>query len=140
TGLARVWAACGPAGWSPSGRRAQPVPNSKLGPPERSPRAAWASASGETPPGARAGGTSAGPEPSFHAVSAGSIRVAIWPGGVRAAAIAAAPSAATQRPPGEVLTRGDNRVAAVSMSKGGGASYRRGERARTRQVFSVGVQ
>jgi len=35
-------------------------------------------------------------------VSAGRIKVAIWPGGVRAAAMAAAPSAATERASGEV--------------------------------------
>ena len=52
-----------------------------------------------------AGGTATGPEPSFHAVSAGRIRVAICPGGVRAAAIAAAPSAAIDIASGEVLTQ-----------------------------------
>ena len=64
----------------------------------------------------------AGPEPSFHAVSAGSISIAICPGGVRAAAIAAAPSAATDFASGEVLTQRENGFAAVSMSVVSGAS------------------
>jgi hypothetical protein len=55
-------------------------------------------------------------------VSAGRIRVAIWPGGVRAAAIAAAPSAATERASGEVLTQRENGLAAVSISVVNGAS------------------
>ena len=49
-------------------------------------------------------------------------KVAIWPGGVRAAAIAAAPSAATERASGEVLTQRENGLAAVSMSVVSGAS------------------
>ena len=49
-------------------------------------------------------------------MSAGNISVAICPGGVRAAAIAAAPSAATDLASGEVLTQRENGFAAVSMS------------------------
>ena len=59
-----------------------------------------------------------GPEPSFHAVSAGRIRVATWPGGVRAAAIAAAPSAATDLASGEVRTQ-DETVFAAALDVGG---------------------
>ena len=64
----------------------------------------------------------AGPSASFHAVSAGRIRVAIWPGGVSAAAIAAAPSAATCLASGEVRTQPETGAATVSMSEVSGAS------------------
>jgi hypothetical protein len=66
-------------------------------------------------------GTTAGPVPSSHAVSPGRIRVATCPGGVMAAAIAAAPSAATRRRVGEVAPSRRTAVAAVSMSEVSGA-------------------
>ncbi len=111
-----------PARSSPSWRKARPVTSKRHGSPERNTRAASATASGDTGAGGAAGGTSTGPEPSFHAVSAGRISIAIWPGGVRAAAIAAAPSAATERASGEVLTQRENGFAAVSISVVSGAS------------------
>ena len=59
---------------------------------------------------------------SFHAVSAGRIKVATWPGAASDAAIAAAPSAATDLASGEVRTQDDTVLAAASMSEVSGAS------------------
>src|SRR5262245_17344803 len=61
--------------------------------------------------------------PSFHAVSAGRINVAILPGGWRAAAIANAPSPAIALASGEVLTQCEFGRASPSMSEAKGASY-----------------
>ena len=83
-----------PAGASPLARDAVPVSRSMVGSPSAGP-----CRSGPPPPRrrerARLSGAVAGPGPSFHAVSAGRINVATCPGGVHAAAMAAAPSAAT---------------------------------------------
>src|SRR5207248_3912113 len=95
----------------------------KVGSPERNTRAASATASRDGAAGISAGGTATGPEPSFHAVSAGKIRLAIWPGGVRAAAIAKAPSRAIDIASGEVLTQCEEGRASPSMSEVKGASY-----------------
>ena len=66
-------------------------------------------------------GKGATPEPSFQAVSAGRIKVATWPGAASAAAIAAAPSAATDFASGEVRTQDETVLAAPSMSEVSGA-------------------
>ena len=115
---APVLAAILPASSSPSARTARPVTQDQ----GRLARAQHARRLGDRlarrrggclPPAAPAPGRS----PSFHAVSAGRIRVAIWPGGVRAAAIAAAPSAAIDIASGEVLTQCDDGRASPSMSE-----------------------
>jgi hypothetical protein len=59
---------------------------------------------------------------SDHAASAGRIRVAIWPGAVRAAVIAAAASLATASALGVVRTQCDIGRARPSMSAVRGAS------------------
>jgi len=69
-----------------------------------------------------AGAVAATPEAAFHAVSAGRISVAIWPGGVEAAVMAAAPSAATLAALCEVRTQFDTGRAMPSMSEVSGAS------------------
>ena len=61
------------------------------------------------------------PSASFHAVSAGRIRVAICGGAPLAAAMAAAPSAATDLASGEVRTHADIGRASPSMSEVSGA-------------------
>jgi hypothetical protein len=61
------------------------------------------------------------PSASFQAVSAGRIRVAICGGELFAAAIAAAPSAATDLAFGEVRTHSDIGRARPSMSDVSGA-------------------
>ena len=61
------------------------------------------------------------PSASFQAVSAGRIRVAICGGALLAAAIAAAPSAATDLESGEVRTQDDIGRARPSMSEVSGA-------------------
>src|SRR5262249_58761581 len=86
-------------------------------------RAASPTASAEGGVGRAGGGTFAGPDPSFHAVSAGRINVAILPGGWRAAAIANAPSPAIALASGEVLTQCEFGRASPSMSEAKGASY-----------------
>ena len=63
------------------------------------------------------------PSASFQAVSAGRMRVAIWPGVLRAAAMAAAPSRATDFASGEVRTQADIGRAMPSMSEVSGALY-----------------
>ena len=68
-------------------------------------------------------GVSAAPSASVHAVSAGRIRVAIWPGATRAAWMAAAPSVATVLDVGEVFTQCENGRAMPSMSAVSGVSY-----------------
>ena len=112
-----------PARSSPSARTARPVTRMRVGSPERSTLAASRTASGDGAAAFAGGGTEAGPEPSFHAVSAGRIRVAIWPGGRRAASIASAPSAAIPIAFGDVLTQCDDGRASPSMSEVKGASY-----------------
>ncbi len=112
-----------PASSSPSARTARPVRRIRVGSPERNTRAASWTASRDGAAGITGGGTATGPEPSFHAVSAGRIRLAIWPGGVRAAAIAAAPSLAIDIASGEVLTQCELGRASPSMSEVNGASY-----------------
>ena len=112
-----------PASANPSARTARPVRRISVGSPERSTRAASATDSRDGAAGFSAGGTGIGPEPSFHAVSAGRMRLAIWPGGVRAAAIAAAPSLAIAIASGEVLTQCEEGRASPSMSEVNGASY-----------------
>ena len=114
---APVFAAMRPASSRPFSRSAGPVMSSTAGSPERSARAASFTASSFTLARAGAAGTGAGPEPSSHAVSPGRIKVATCPGGVIAAAMAAAPSAATVMAVGEVLTQPENGLAAVSMSE-----------------------
>ena len=66
--------------------------------------------------GAGVAGVSAAPSASVQAVSAGRIRVAIWPGATRAAWMAAAPSPATVLAVGEVLTQCENGRAMPSTS------------------------
>jgi hypothetical protein len=112
-----------PASSSPSARTARPVTRISVGSPERSTRAASTTTSGAGGSGLAGGGTGTGPEPSFQAVSAGRISVAICPGGMLAAAIAAAPSAAMPCASGEVLTQCDDGRANPSMSEVSGASY-----------------
>ncbi len=68
---------------------------------------------------------SAGPSASFQAVSAGRIRVATWPGGAMAAAMASAVSPATAAALGEVRTQWDTGPAIPSISAVSGASYSR---------------
>jgi hypothetical protein len=88
--IAAIW----PASARPCSRTARPLKRISVGSPERSTHAAASIGSAEGSGGFTDGGTLAGPEPSFHAVSAGSINVAIRPGGGRAAAIASAASPA----------------------------------------------
>ena len=59
----------------------------------------------------------------FQAVSAGSINVATWPGGLSAASTASAPSAATSSADWETLTHQDTGLATPSTSDVKGASY-----------------
>ena len=73
--------------------------------------------------GAGAAGVSAGPSASPQAVSAGRIRVAIWPGATLAAWIASAPSPATVFDVGEVFTQCEKGRAMPSMSAVSGVSY-----------------
>src|ERR1700749_2811806 len=73
--------------------------------------------------GAGVAGVSAGPSASVHAVSAGRISVAIWPGATRAAWMASAPSPATVFEVGEVFTQCENGRAMPSMSAVSGVSY-----------------
>ena len=68
-------------------------------------------------------GVSAAPSASVHAVSAGRMSVAIWPGATRAAWMAAAPSLATVLDVGEVFTQCENGRAMPSMSAVSGVSY-----------------
>ena len=75
--------------------------------------------------GGDGGGHGAGPSASFQAVSAGRIRVAIRPGGVRATCTARAPSRATSRDVAEVCTQSDIGRATPSMSEVSGASCAR---------------
>lgn len=121
--LAPVLAQMRAASSSPRWRSAGPASNSREVSPACKASAAARTASAETREGGATGGTGAGPEPSFQAVSPGRISVATWPGGLRAAAIAAAPSAATRRASGEVRTHPEKGRAAVSMSEVSGASY-----------------
>jgi hypothetical protein len=93
-----------------------------VGSPERRTAAHRAIVSALTGVRVAAGAMVATPSASFHAVSAGRMRVAIWPGGVRAAAMAAAPSAATARALGDVRTHADTGRAIPSMSEVRGAS------------------
>ncbi len=111
-----------PATLRPCSRTARPDSSSTVGSPERSTLTAFAIASRVALPGCGTAGTGAMPDASFQAVSAGKIRVAIWPGGVRAAAIASAPSRATDAASGDVLTHDENGRAAPSMSDVSGAS------------------
>ncbi len=73
--------------------------------------------------GAGAAGVSATPSASPQAVSAGRIRVAIWPGATFAAWIASAPSPATVFEVGEVFTQCEKGRAMPSMSAVSGVSY-----------------
>jgi hypothetical protein len=83
--------------------------------------AAVSTASVEKPGFWPGGGTCAIPSASFHAVSAGRIRVAICGGELLAAAMAAAPSAATDLAFGEVRTHSDIGRARPSISEVSGA-------------------
>src|SRR5262249_4013817 len=93
-----------PATLRPCSRTAKPDSSSTVGLPARSTLTALATASRATCARTGTVGTGAMPVASFHAVSAGRIRVAIWPGGVHATAIASAPSRATDAASGDVLT------------------------------------
>ena len=73
--------------------------------------------------GAGVAGVSDGPSASPHAVSAGRIKVAIWPGATLAAWVASAPSPATVFDVGEVFTQCENGRAMPSMSAVSGVSY-----------------
>ena len=119
---APVAVAMRPASASPRSRTARPVSMSMAGSPERRALAQRSIASAPTGAGAGAGGTAATPSASFHAVSAGRMSVATWPGAVRAAAMAAAPSAATARALGDVRTHAETGRAMPSMSEVSGAS------------------
>ena len=119
---APVAVAMRPASARPSARTARSVSMSMAGSPERRILAQRAITSSLTRVRAIAGATAATPSASFHAVSAGKMSVAIWPGGVRAAAMAAAPSAAMARAFGEVRTHAETGRAMPSMSEVRGAS------------------
>ena len=93
-----------------------------VGSPPRSASAAAAIACASTRARTGMAGTVAMPSASFQAVSAGRISAATLPGGVDAAAIASAPSFATERASGEVRTQPQNGRAAASMSEVSGAS------------------
>src|SRR5262252_10836151 len=92
------------------------------GSPELSAFAQRATASALTFARSGAGAVAATPGAEFHAVSAGRMRVAIWPGGVEAAVMAAAPSAATVSALAEVRTHAETGRAMPSMSEVNGAS------------------
>jgi hypothetical protein len=94
--LAPLARAIRPASRSPSSRKARPVIKIIAGSFLRSTSATRLIVAVSTGAGPDNGGSGAGWPPSFQAQSAGKISVAIWPGGVRAAAIAAAASAPTQ--------------------------------------------
>ena len=94
----------------------------KVGSQLRSTFTASAIAAASTRVRAGTSGSAAMPSASFQAVSAGRISAATFPGGVIAAAIASAPSFATERASGEVRTQPQNGRAAVSMSDVSGAS------------------
>src|SRR6267142_1280828 len=82
---APVAVAMRPASVRPRSRTARPVSMSMAGSPARSALAHRSIASVPTGAGAATGGTGATPSASFHAVSAGRMSVATWPGAVRAA-------------------------------------------------------
>src|SRR5215208_7172936 len=106
-----------PASIRPGSRRASPPINKSAGSPERKARAASDIAPGATDARPSTGGSGAGPSASFQEASAGRIKVATRPGGVIAAATAAAPSRATERELAEVRTQSEKGHATPSMSE-----------------------
>ena len=91
--------------------------------PDLSAAATRSTAAPETRAGVGLSRGGADPSAAFQAVSAGRIRVAIWPGGDSDAATALAPSAATVSALVELCTQPDTGRAKPAMSLASGASY-----------------
>jgi len=107
---------------SPASPRACPLRSSMAGSPERRIRATVRNTSGATRGRGATGRGTAGPLPSLQATSAGTISVAICPGGLRAACTAAAPSEEICCAEPLVRTQCDTARASPSVSAVSGGS------------------
>ena len=119
--MAPVAAAIRPAAARPASESAAPVRNNRQGAPDCSSSASAAMrSSGTAEGGTGAGAASTGTPPGSQAASPGTIRLAIRPGALRAAAIAAAAAWPTSGAVRALRTQSENGRATASTSVSSG--------------------